>query len=330
MGGKLMARTVSTTGNISATDNNDLSKKKGFVWNLKAIKRDWQLYSLVLIPVIYFIIFKYVPMVGNIIAFRKYVPGQSIFGVRWVGLKYFKMFMGDPNFWHIFLNTLKINLMSLVIGFPFPIIFALLLNEVGNRFFKKTIQTITYMPHFLSMVVVVGMIEDFLDPTSGFLNQIVKMRTGHTIYFMQTPSAFLPTYIISDLWQNTGWNSIIYLAALTGIDPGLYEAAEIDGAGRWKQTLHVTIPGILPTISIMLILSIGGLLGGSFEKILLMQNPVIQDASDILSTYLYRIGITQNSFSYGTAIGLFDAVIGFILIFISNRFSKKFTESSLW
>ncbi len=304
--------------------------KKSAGKGLRSISRDWQLYSLLILPVLYYVIFKYGPMIGNVIAFRKYVPGGPWLGTSWVGLKYFKMFILDPQFWEKFRNTIVIGLSSLVFGFPLPIIFALLLNEIGNIAFKRTVQTISYLPHFLSIVVVASMVIDFTSPSVGVLNQFVKHVWGTTIPFMQISSCFVPTYVISGIWQETGWGAILYLAALTNINTELYEAAEIDGAGRWQQTLHVTLPGILPTIAILFILNIGSVLNVGFEKVLLLYNPAIYDTSDVISTYLYRIAFTSNSFSYATAIGLFDSVIGFLLIAGTNKLSKKFAETSLW
>jgi putative aldouronate transport system permease protein len=304
--------------------------KNGTKKGLKFLKRDWQLYSLMLLPVLYYAVFKYGPMIGNIIAFRKYVPGGPWLGTQWVGLKYFNMFITDGQFWNVFRNTIVISLSSLVFGFPIPIIFALLLNEIKNVFFKRTVQTISYLPHFLSIVVVASMVIDFLSPSVGFMNQIVKHFWGTTIPFMQTSSYFVPIYVISGIWQETGWNAILYLAALTSINTELYEAAEIDGASRWQQTLHVTIPGIMPTIAILFIMNLGNVLNVGFEKVLLLYNPAIYDTADVISTYLYRIAFTSNSFSYATAIGLFESVIGLLLIIGANKLTKKFAETSLW
>jgi putative aldouronate transport system permease protein len=295
-----------------------------------AVLRDWQLYSLLLIPVAYYLIFKYGPMIGNLIAFRKYVPGGSWLGEKWVGFKYFEMFINDQNFWRIFWNTIKISVATLVFGFPMPIIFALLLNEIRHTGFKRAVQTISYMPHFLSMVIIAGIILDFLSPSGGLLNQAILKLTGHSISFMQDPAYFIWIYVISEIWQGMGWGAIIYLAALTGINMELYEAAEIDGANRWKQTLHVTLPGIAPTVVTLLILNIGSILGVGFEKILLIYNPSIYETADVLSTYLYRMGLQMNNFSYATAIGLFESLIGLVLVISANAFSKKFAETSLW
>ncbi len=288
------------------------------------------MYSLLVLPIAYYLTFKYGPMIGNIVAFRKYVPGGPFLGTQWVGLKYFKMFIFDSNFWKIFLNTLRISVFSLIFGFPAPLIFALLLNEIRNRYFKKTVQTISYLPHFLSIVVVAGMIMDILSPSGGIINQVVVALTGKPIQFMQESKYFVAIYVISGIWQEVGWGAIIYLAALAGINPGLYEAAEIDGANRWNQTIHVTIPGILPTVIVLLILNVGNLLNVGFEKIMLLYNPMLYDTADVLSTYLYRMAMQMNSFSYATAIGLFEAVIGLLLVAGANRICKAVTGSALW
>jgi putative aldouronate transport system permease protein len=269
-------------------------------------------------------------MVGNIIAFRKYVQGGPWLGIDWVGLKYFQMFIMDAQFWGVFRNTIVISVSTLIFTFPIPIIFALLLNELRNIKFKKAIQTISYLPHFLSIVVVANMIYDFLSPSTGFLNQILKAYTGNTVEFMQLSQCFVPIYVLSAIWQETGWGAILYLAALTNINTELYEAAKIDGAGKWKQMLHVTLPGIMPTIAILFILNLGNLLNVGFEKIMLLYNPVIYDTADVISTYLYRVAFNSNSFSYATAIGLFESVIGLVLIICANKLTRKFADTSLW
>jgi putative aldouronate transport system permease protein len=297
----------------------------------KAVLKDWQLYSLLLLPVLNFLIFKYGPMVGNIIAFNRYTPGGFWLGSKWVGIRYFKMFMLDPNFWRIVRNTVVISFTSLALGFPAPIVFALLLNELKGKHFKKTVQTISYLPHFLSMIVVAGMIQDILSPSgSGFINIIIKAITGTPVYFFQEPKYFVPIYVISGIWQGVGFGAIIYLAALTGINPELYEAAEIDGANRLQQTIHVTLPGILPTVIVLLILNVGNILNVGFEKVFLLQNPVIYDVADVISTYLYRIGLQANNPSYATAIGLFESIIGVGIVIGANQLSKKVAQTSLW
>jgi putative aldouronate transport system permease protein len=294
------------------------------------MKKDWQLYSLLALPIIYYIIFKYIPMFGSIIAFRKYVPGGPAFGTQWVGLKYFKMFITDATFWGVFKNTLTLSISSLVIGFPFPIILALLLNEITNKRFKKFVQTASYLPHFLSTVIVAGMIMEILSPSSGVVNMLLKKLTGNTINFLAEAGWFRTIYVSSGIWQGIGLGAILYLAALSNIDRELYESARIDGADRWKQTLHITIPGIMPTISTLLILNLGGVMGVGFEKILILQNPLTYSTSDVISTYLYRLGLQSNNFSYATAIGLFEAIIGLVLVLSANLVSRKINETSLW
>lgn len=293
------------------------------------LRKDWQLYSLLILPIIYLLIFKYGPMIGNVIAFRRFVPGGSIFGEKWVGLHYFQMFIHDPTFWRVFTNTIILGGLTMLLTFPMPIIFALLLNEVKSKKFKKFVQTASYLPHFLSIVIVAGMILQ-LTATNGSINALVQFFTGEPINFMQRAEWFRTIYITSEIWQGMGWGAILYLAALTTIDDSLYEAARIDGANRWKQTLHVTIPGILPTIVTLLILNMGSFLAVGFEKILLLYNPLIYETSDVISTYLYRVGIGSSNFSYATAIGLFESIIGLILVFSVNAISRRLTERSLW
>lgn len=293
------------------------------------LRKDWQLYSLLILPIIYLIIFKYGPMLGNVIAFRRFVPGGSIFGETWVGFRYFQMFIQDPTFWKVFGNTLMLGGIALLFTFPVPIIFALLLNEVKSKRFKKFVQTASYLPHFLSIVIVAGMILQ-LTAVNGSINGMVSFFTGDSIPFMQRAEWFRTIYITSEVWQGMGWGAILYLAALTTIDDSLYEAARIDGANRWKQTLHITIPGILPTIVTLLILNMGNFLAVGFEKILLLYNPLIYETSDVISTYLYRVGLQSSNFSYATAIGLFESIIGLILVFSVNAISRRLTQRSLW
>ncbi len=304
-------------------------KKKRFAKMAAIIRKDWQLYSLLILPIIYLVIFKYGPMLGNVIAFRRFVPGGNIYGESWVGFHYFRMFINDPTFWKVFTNTLVLGSLTLIIAFPIPIIFALLLNEVKARKFKRFVQTASYLPHFLSIVIVAGMVLQ-LTAVNGSINAIVEFFTGERLNFMQQAEWFRTIYITSEIWQGMGWGAILYLAALTTIDESLYEAAKIDGANRWKQTLHITIPGILPTIVVLLILNIGSFLSVGFEKILLLYNPLIYDTSDVISTYLYRVGLESSNFSYATAIGLFESIIGLVLVLSANKISRKLTERSLW
>lgn len=294
-----------------------------------SIKKDWQLYSLIALPLIYLIIFKYGPMFGNIIAFRRFVPGGSIIGEEWVGLQYFQMFLNDPTFYKVFANTFILAFLLLVITFPAPIIFALLLNELKNQLFKRFVQTASYLPHFFSVVVVAGMVFEVL-ALNGPVNSLLANWGFEKISFMQLPEWFRTIFVSVDLWQTLGWGAILYLAALTGINDELYEAARIDGANRWQQTMHITIPGILPTIVVLLILNIGNFLQIGFEKVLLLYNPLTYETADVISTYVYRVGLESGSFSYGTAIGLFESIIGLILVLGANYLSKRITDNSLW
>lgn len=291
----------------------------------------WQLYAMLVIPLIYFVIFKYIPMVGNILAFRRYRPGLGAFGSEWVGLRYFRMFFKDPAFWRAFSNTLGLSVLNLVINFPIPIIFALLLNEIRNLAFKKAVQTISYMPRFVSTVVVIAMMGEILSPSTGILNMILKnLFTMEPVYFMNEPQYFRILYVFTDTWQYMGWTAIIYLAAITGINEDLYEAAKIDGANKFQQIIYVTIPSILPTIMVMLILEIGRLLNLGFEKILLMYTPNNAEVSDIIATLVYRTGLANQNYSYATAIGLFTGIIGVFLVASANALSRKLTDESIY
>jgi len=295
----------------------------------EALKKDWRLYTFLALPVLFLAIFRYVPMAGNIIAFRRFQPGGSLFGEYWVGFYYFEQFWNDPTFWRVFTNTLILGALSLVVVFPLPIILALLLNEVRTRTFKRAVQTITYLPHFMSIVIVAGIVLQ-LTSLDGTINQIISAVGGEPVSFMQDPSWFRTIYVSSEVWQTVGWGTILYLAALTTIDDQLYEAARIDGANRWQQTWHITLPGIRPTMIVLLILNIGSFLAVGFEKILLLYNPLLYPTADVISTYLFRVGINSGSYSYSTAIGLFEAIIGLTLVMSANAISRRVVGSSLW
>lgn len=310
---------------LSHSETKQLYRKKRFSHYLK----EWQLYILILLPIVYLIIFKYIPMIGNVIAFRRFVPGGSIFGEEWVGFYYFEMFLSDPTFYKVFTNTLILAFLLLVVTFPAPIIFALLLNEVKNHLFKRFVQTASYLPHFFSVVVVAGMAYELL-ALNGPVNSFIANLGFDKISFMQLPEWFRTIFVSVDLWQGLGWGAILYLAALTGINEELYEAAKIDGANRWKQTIHITIPGILPTIVVLLILNIGNFLQIGFEKVLLLYNPLTYETADIIATYVYRVGLQSGSFSYGTAIGLFESIVGLVLVIGANYVSRRITDNSLW
>ena len=297
---------------------------------LKRIIKYREMYLLFLIPFVYLIIFKYVPILGNVLAFRKYSASAPLFGTRWMGLTYFKMLFEDVNFYNRFLNTVVLSIENLVIGFPIPIIFALLVNEIKNKNAKKFIQTVSYLPHFISIVVVVGFINKLLSPNAGAINMLRLNLGMNSINYIAKPEWFRTIYIVSEIWQNMGWNAIIYIAALSSVDSQLYEAAMIDGAGRWKQTVHVTIPGIMPTIVITLIMSVGSMLAIGYEMVLLLMNNLNKETADIISTYVYRLGIVDSNYSYSTAVGLFNAVVGLILVCSANYVCRKVSDTSLW
>lgn len=299
----------------------------------QAIVKDWKqnkfLYLMVLPLIAFFIIFAYLPMGGLLMAFENFKPKLGVFGSEWVGLKNFADFFSSVFAWRVIRNTLWISLLQLVISFPLTIIFALLVNELKENAFKKGVQLITYMPYFISMVVLAGIIVDFTKST-GVISQIVSFFTGESVNLLSDPVYWRPLYIISDLWQGIGFGSIIYIAALSGIDQELYEAAEIDGATRWKQTLHVTLPGISSTIIIMLILRIGSIMAVGYEKTILLYNPQVYDTADIISSFVYRKGLEEFNYGYSTAVSLFNSVINFVLLVVTNTISKKYSETSLF
>jgi putative aldouronate transport system permease protein len=295
-----------------------------------SLRRHWRLYTFVVLPVIFLLVFRYVPMIGNVIAFRRYRPGGSMFGDEWVGLYYFQMFIGSKPFWDVFWNTVILGGLTLAICFPLPIILALMLNELRSRLFKRVVQTVTYLPHFMSIVIVAGMVFQ-LTAINGTINQVIEAFGGEAIPFMQRADWFRTIYLTSEVWQTVGWGTILYLAALTTIDDQLYEASRIDGANRWQQTWHITLPGIRPTMMVLLILNIGSFMAVGFEKVLLLYNPLTYDTADVLSTYLYRVGIGEGgNYSFAAAIGLFEALIGVALVVTANQISKRAVGASLW
>lgn len=297
------------------------------------VKKDWKgnrsLYLMVLPVILFYILFHYKPMYGAIIAFQDYNPRQGVTGSEWVGFDQFIRFFTSPYFGRLVKNTLLLSVYGIIYGFPAPIILALLLNELRARRFKKTVQTITYLPHFISLVVVTGIIKDFTQST-GLINDIIVMFGGERSSLIQNPALYRTIYIVSDIWQGIGWGSIIYLSALSGVDQQLYEAASIDGAGRWKQLIHVTLPGIAPTIVIMLIMRMGQLLGTGYEKTILLYNEATYETADVIASYIYRVGILERNWSYSTAIGLFNSVINLALLIATNKISRRVSETSLW
>ena len=285
---------------------------------------------LMLIPVVaYFIIFQYIPLWGAQIAFRDFRPQRGFFGSTWVGLQWFREFFGSFYIFRLIRNTVLLNIYDVIFGFPAPIILALLLNEIRSKMFKRTVQTITYLPHFISIIVICGMIRDFFS-RSGFVNDILSWFNIEPIPFLLVSSWFRPLYVGSNIWTQVGWGSIIYLAALTAIDQELYEAATIDGAKRFRQLVHITIPCIAPTIVILFILRMGRMMTVGFEKVLLLYNENTYETADVISTFVYRKGILEMSYSYSTAVGLFNSVINLILLVIFNNICRKVSESSLW
>lgn len=296
---------------------------------MKKIYKHRQLYILLLPTLLYYLIFCYGPMFGLTMAFQDYSITRGFFESEFVGFENFVKFFNDTNFWRLIKNTLSISLWQLVFAFPLPIIFALMLNEVANDRFKRVVQTITYMPYFISLVVVTRLVLTFVS-SDGLINNILGTLGIKPISFMTNPDYFYPIYTISSIWQYLGWDSIIYIAALAGIDQTLYEAAQIDGAGRWKQMLHVTLPGIASTIVILLVLKIGNLMGVGYEKIMLLYNSTIYSKADVISTYVYRRGLIDTEYSYSAAVGMFNSIINFVLLVTANYISKKTTETGLW
>jgi putative aldouronate transport system permease protein len=295
----------------------------------KKVKRSKYLYFIFIIPFVYYAVFHYAPMYGILIAFKDYNIVKGIMGSPWVGLKHIQKFILDVYFWKLVRNTLLISFYGLVWGFPAPIILAILLNEVRNRKFSRIIQNASYLPHFISTVVVCGMIVNFLS-TDGLMYQIVKFFGGAPKPYLMYPEYFRTIYTASGVWQSMGWNSIIYIAALSTIDEEMYEAAIIDGANRWQRIWNITLPSLTPTISIMLIMNLGRLMNVGYEKVMLLYNGSTYETADIVSTYVYRRGILGNDFSYATAVGLVQAIISVILIVSSNKVSRKVGETSLW
>lgn len=304
-----------------------MAKKKPFTTRLDESK-----YLLILIApcFIYYVLFHYLPMWGILISFKDYSPFKGFFGSPWVGLKHYRAFLTNPDAPRLIMNTFLLSLYSLLWGFPAPIFFALVLNEVRNIRFKKMVQTVSYMPHFISTVVVVGMINMFLSPSRGIINTLIENLGFGKINFMLDPKYFRSIYVISGIWQGMGWGAIIYIAALSNIDQQLYEAAAIDGATRFKRIIHITIPCIAPTIIITFLLRTGSLLSVGFEKAFLMQTPATYSKSDVLSTYVYRQGLISGNFGYASAVGMFNAIVNLAFLTISNFISRRYSEISLW
>ena len=296
---------------------------------LKKVLSDWQLYVLIAPAVVYIFLFNYMPMYGVQIAFKNFKPSKGIWGSPWVGLKYFEKFVKNPLFGRLIWNTMRISLYSLA-TFPLPIVLALMINELDNQKFKKTVQMVTYAPHFLSTVVVCSMITLFCDQNNGLFNHLAEALGGTRTAFLQKANLFTPIYVWSGVWQGIGWSSILYIAALSGVSPELVEAARIDGANRFQIILHVNIPSIMPTIVITLIMSCGGILSVGFEKVYLLQNKLNLDASNIISTYVYELGLLQAQYSASAAIGLFNTIVNITLLLIVNTIAKRVSDIGLF
>ena len=302
-------------------------KTKGF---FQAVRREYGLYLLFLVPLIWYLVFMYFPMYGLQIAFKRYNAKLGILGSPWVGFKYFQQFFGSYYFKDLLVNTLVLNVYQMALGFPIPIVLALVINEIHSQPLKKAVQNVTYIPYFLSMVVVVSMLTLFSNPNYGLFNKIAGIFGGGGVDYMAKEDCFRTMYVLSGVWQNMGFNSVIYIAALSSIDPQLYEAARIDGASRMRKILNISIPCIMPTIVILFIMRIGSLMNVGFEKVLLMQNNVNMGKSDVISTFIYRNGIQKGQFSYSAAVGIFNSLINLALLVGANMLTRRLGDSSLW
>ncbi len=305
-------------------------KAKSRAYTNRLMRQNWVLYLFLLPATVYIIIFMYVPMPGIQLAFKDFDSQLGIWGSEWIGFEWFEEFLTSPRFGDIFINTITISLYSLIAGFPIPIILALLLNCVRATKFKRLVQTATYLPHFISVVVLVGMLSVFLSPRSGWITTMLEPILGERVYFLGEPSMFQDIYVWSGVWQNAGWGSIIYLAALAGVSPELHEAALIEGANRVKRIWYIDLPVIVPTMVILLVLNCGSIMNVGFEKVLLLQNDLLGDSAEVISTYVYKLGLRQAQYDYSTAIGLFNNVINFTILLIANRTAKVLSGSSLW
>lgn len=317
----------STPDFLVRKESQSSADKKGL---FRLIRRDNALLVMILLPFAYYVIFHYLPMFGIVIAFKDFSIPRGIWRSEWVGFEWFKQFFDSIYFWRLIRNTFLLSFYSLLFGFPVPIIFALLLNEVKAHTYKRIVQTASYLPHFISLVIIVGMLVNFLSPHSGIVNVVIKAFGGKPINFMSEMRWFRFLYVGSGIWQHFGFGSIIYLAAIAGINVELYDAAEVDGCTRLQKIWHITLPGIAPTITVLLILRMGSLLAVGFEKVLLMYSPVTYEVADIIATYVYRRGIVSGEYSFGAAIGLFNAVINLTFLVVFNQIARRYSESSLW
>jgi len=312
-------------------NNKYVLNKSGTKWYSKLL-RNWQLWVMILPALVYIIIFNYIPIYGIQLAFRDFKYNAGFFGGDWAGLKYFNQYFSSPMFWPTLRNTFVIAFSSIVFGFPMPIILALVINQIRNQKRKKKLQTTVYLPYFISTVVLVAIINIFLSPTSGIISKILRALhlIGENANLMGDPQYFVPVYVISGIWQTCGWNSIIYVAALSSVDSQLYDAAKIDGANRWRVVWHIEIPAIVPTIIILLIMNMGNILSVGFEKTYLMQNSLNKSVSEVISTYVFNIGIMSSQFSFGAAVGLFNTVVNFAFLVLANTIAKRTSDISVF
>lgn len=315
----------STTASAINIPKQSLGKRIARDWH-----KNWKLYLLFLPVLVYFIMFKYAPMFGLSISFMDYKPAKGFFGSKFVGFKHFVNFFSDPYFPRLLRNTITISLSTLIFSFPSAIVLALLINELRSRKFSRVVQTITYIPHFISTVVICGIIHDLVGRTGGVTVLLEQLFGLEATNMLLEPGRFVPIYILSDIWQNIGWNSIVYLSALTAIDQELYEAARVDGANKWRQLINITIPCLVPTIIIMFILKVGKMFDVGYEKIMLLYNPLTYESADVINTYVYRRGMEQAQFSYSTAVGFFNSVVCFMLVYFTNYITRRSNGNSLW
>lgn len=315
---------------IGKKGNKSMSKKMDLAVRRKRGKYDWQFWAIIAVPVIYAFIFAYIPMGGIVLAFKNYSIRKGIFGSPWVGLKYFRQFLTSTSSVTVITNTFILGIYSLIVNFPLPIVFAVLMNELRHEKFKKTVQFVSYAPYFISTVVLVGMMMQMMDLRTGIFNRILTAMGLQAVNFFGDPKLFRSLYVWSGLWQTMGYNSIIYIAALAGVSPELKEAAVVDGASRLQRIIHVDLPSILPTIIIMLIFACGSVVSIGFDKVYLMQNSMNAGVSEVISTYVYKVGLVNSDFGFSTAAGLFQSLVSFAMLVLVNQLAKRFTETSLW